>query len=248
MTAQRGVRLPGTETSWIFAREEESEVNRTVAIAAGVALALVAFVGSHASAQGQPGTAVPPVTRPATPQTKIALLNLTYVVKGYKKYQTFQNELKAKAMQYETGIKDKAARIETLTKEASNPATEGAAREAKEKEIRDLKRQIEDVQMAGRTELEKFQGDMMVQFYKEVRDASQRHALANGFELVFHYNDATTQADYDSPANINRKMNSSGLMPFYWAPGMDISAAVLDALNQHYKPTGAAPVTPVQPK
>ncbi len=211
-------------------------MKRTVALVAGLAaLGVMGWLGSRLSAQQGAAPA-----RPAAPQTRIALLNLNYVIKGYKKYQNFQNEFKAKVMEHENMIKAKATQAETLAKDLQNPSLDATKREAMEKQIRDLKRDVEDMNASARQSLAKLNDEQMVILFKEVRDAAQRHAMANNFELVLHYNDATTQAEYDSAPNIARKMHSTGCMPMYWAQGMDISADVMHALNTHYSKTAPA--------
>ena len=86
--------------------------------------------------------------------------------------------------------------------------------------------------------------------YREVQEAAQRVAVAHGYDMVLHYNDPTTSAEYWSAGNIVRKMQAGACMPIYFAPGIDISADVVNALNQAYSrvappaaPAGSA-ITP----
>ena len=77
----------------------------------------------------------------------------------------------------------------------------------------------------------------------ELRPGHSQRRLAN-FELVLHYNDALTNEDYWSPANIMRKMQAGACMPLYAMPGMDISGPIVQTLNASYRPAapvGAAP-------
>jgi len=209
-------------------------VKRTVALTAGVlALGTLAYMGTRMLAQTPAGQA-----RPAAPQTKVAILNINYVIKYYEKYKNFQNDIKNKAKEYESKIIAKNNEIEKLSKDAA-AASDPAKREQLEKQAKQLAREKEDLTMEGRKILAKQGADLMVIIYKEVREAAQRHAVANGFDLVLHYEEAITTEEFDSPQNIHRKLNAGGLIPLYWSQGMDISVDVLKALNASYRPAPA---------
>jgi Skp family chaperone for outer membrane proteins len=198
------------------------------------ALGVAIYLGSHLSAQTT-GTA----PTAAAPRTRIALLNLAYVIKSYKKWETFQGEFKTLYQGYEAQVNSKKGQAEALAKEINDPKTPQTAKEAKEKEIKKLQREVEDIQNDAKQALAKKSDDQMVLIYKEVRDVATRYAYSHNFDMVLHYNDATTQADFDSPMNIARKMNAGALMPLYVANGMDISMDVVNALNAAY--ANAAP-------
>jgi Skp family chaperone for outer membrane proteins len=209
-------------------------VKRTVAFAAGaLTFALAGVFGSHASAQ-QPATATQ--TRPAAaePRTRIALLNLGYVIKNYKKFETFQSEIKAEYKNYEARVQAKQAQSEQLTKHATDPKTAPEQRDADERTLKQLKREIEDLAAEAKAALNKKQDEQLVILYREIQDAASRYAMAHNFEAVFHYQDATTQQDYYNPYMIARKVQSPSLMPIYQAPGLDISYEIVMALNAAY--------------
>jgi Skp family chaperone for outer membrane proteins len=217
-------------------------VKRTVVFTAAVlALGLAAYLGSQLQAQ-QPGTA-PARPAAAEPRTRIALLNLAYVIKNYKKTETFQAEIKAEFKNYEARAQAKRAQMEQLAKHASDPKTTPEQRESDEKTITQLKREIEDINAEAKSTLGKKGDEQMVILYREIQDAAGRYAVAHNFEAVFHYLDATTQQDYYSPNMIVRKLQSPSLMPLYQAPGLDISVEVVMALNAAYAHNTNTPTT-----
>jgi Skp family chaperone for outer membrane proteins len=206
-------------------------VKRTVVItAAVVTLALAVYAGAQLRAQ-QPTPARAPA---AEPRTRIALLNLAYVIKNYKKTESFQAEIKAEFKNYEARAQAKRAQMEQLAKHASDPKTTPEQRESDEKTITQLKREMEDINAEAKSVLGKKGDEQMVILYREIQDAAGRYAVAHNFEAVFHYLDATTQQDYYSPNMIVRKLQSPSLMPMYQAPGLDISVEVVMALNASY--------------
>src|SRR5207249_4759439 len=74
--------------------------------------------------------------------------------------------------------------------------------------------------------------EQMVILYKEVREACARYAKGNDIEMVMHYNDALAGApEFDSAANVARKMQAGAFMPMYITPGLDISEEILTLLN-----------------
>jgi Skp family chaperone for outer membrane proteins len=206
-------------------------VKRTVVFTAGIlAFGLAGYFGSHLWAQ-QTGTA--PATRQAAaePRTRIALLNMAYVIKNYKKTETFQAEVKEAFKAYEAKAQAKQVLMEQYAKQIQDQKTTPDQREALTKQITNLKREVEDLNNEAKAVLGKKSDDQMVILYREIQDAAQRYAVAHNFEAVFHYIDATTQADYYSPGSIVRKLQSPSLMPLYQAPGLDISMEVVMALN-----------------
>jgi Skp family chaperone for outer membrane proteins len=216
-------------------------VKRTVILTAGaVALGAALYIGSVWAQTGtRPGT---PAPASAEPRTRVALINLTYVIKHYQKYDAFQNELKVAVKPYQdkdTGHKSEA---EKLAKEMADPKTTAEKREANEKRLRELQRLIEDNKNDAQKVLAKKGEEQLKILYMDVRGVVERYAQSHNFEMVLHYNDAITTQDYWSAQNISRKMQIGALMPMYSAKGMDISAEIVGTLNASYKPTtGGSP-------
>jgi len=203
-------------------------------LAGVVALGVMVYVGRlWAQQTGGARTAAP------EPRTRVALLNLTYVVKNYKKYQTFQEEIKKAIDPYQLKDAGKKKEAEALAKEAQLPATTAERRAAIEKQMRTLQRELEDNKAEAKAFLDKKSDDQLKILYMDVQAAAHRYALAHNFELVLHYNDATTPEEFHSPQNIARKMQAGACMPLYAAPGMDISNEVVTALNAAYPGTAA---------
>ncbi len=208
-------------------------MKRTVAWAAGVlAIGLAGYFGSRGWAQ-QAAPAAP--ARPAAePRTRVALLNMHYVIKNYEKWKSFQNELKGDYKVYEERLKANRAKQEMLVAQAKDPKATPEQQESAAKQVKQLQREAEDLSNEGKATIGKKQGDQLVIVFKEVQDAAMRYALAHNFEMVLHYSDALTATDYYNAGNIMHKLDGA-LLPLYYQPDLDISLQVVTMLNSHYQ-------------
>src|SRR5436309_1572594 len=92
-------------------------------MAAVVVLGTVAYVGSSLGAKPAPVPAAPT-------QTRVALLNLRWVIKNYTRYQDLIERMKKDEQHYLDALKQKQNQIEELAKRAEN--LQGEARKDKE--------------------------------------------------------------------------------------------------------------------
>jgi Skp family chaperone for outer membrane proteins len=211
--------------------EENRTVKRTVIVTAAVAaIGLAVYVGQLWAQTG--GTKPTP---PAEMKTKIALVNLTYVIKNYAKFATFQEELKTAVAPFQATDARLKAETEKLYKELQDSKTSAERRDAIEKELMAKKRQIEDNKNDANKALSKKQEEQLRILYMDVRTVAEKVALSRGFEMVLHFNDAVNAQDYWSAQNVVRKMQAGALMPMYYAGSLDISADIVTTLNSSYK-------------
>jgi Skp family chaperone for outer membrane proteins len=203
-------------------------------------LGVAAYVGGRLFAQQQPvGGAVRPAS--ATRGTRVAILNLKYVVTNYKKWTAFQDEYKAQYKVYEEKVQAKNKTLEAYKQALAKPELDAATREKYEKDGKTLQREMQDIADEAKNTLGKKESDQLVIIYKEVAQAVSQFATANDLDLVLHYNDATTPEEMSSAANIHRKMGSGPCTPVYYKPGeVDISLAILQMLNQKLQASAPA--------
>lgn len=195
-------------------------------------------IASQTAAQApnnQPAAASPPTG-------KVAILNLSYVVKNYNKYLDFSTKMKKDVEQFEVQAKGKKAAYDAIVKDASDPKN-APQREKYEKDLKAVQREHEDITAAMKQYVSQKSDEQMVVLYREIQETAVRYANARGYEMVLHFNDAPANTpDYYSPSNIARKMQAGALMPMYVNPALDISPLVVQTLNAGYKP--AQPATP----
>jgi len=220
-------------------------VKRTVGIVVGVATVGVAvYLGSHLWAQQGAAPAGHPAS--ASPKTRIALLNLKYVVMNYGKWKQFTEQLKSQYKTYEDRVQALNTKLEGL-KQQMQKAPDQAAKDQIEKDAKNTQREMQDLADEAKNTLGKKESDELVVIYKEIAAAVSRFAQANDIDLVMHYNDATTEIEMNSPQNIQRKMVTGATMPLYYkANEIEISQVILGMLNQRYGQP-AAPAAQTQP-
>jgi Skp family chaperone for outer membrane proteins len=190
-----------------------------------VTLGLALYAGSRLTAD--PGAAASP------PSMKVRMVNLQFVIKHYQRTEMLRKEHTELFKQYDDQIKKIKDMIEGRQKQLQDP-TLADKRDAIEKEIKRLQREMQDKTEEARTALDKKQGDLIVLVYREVEEAVKTYARTAGLEMVLHYNDAVLESDRNSAANIARKMSAGACMPMFLAPGLDISQDIVNALNAKY--------------
>jgi Skp family chaperone for outer membrane proteins len=169
----------------------------------------------------------------AKAQINAAVLNLAYVIRYYKKWDDFREVYKKKQEGFEAELKDFKQDIDKLTNEIAT-AGDDESREQLEKQKKDAQRSMDERTHDAKKELDELESKNLVEMYKEVAAAAERHAKAHGIEMELHCQDGTTLDEVNNPTNIGRKINQEALYPMYLAPGVDISKEVVAALNEDY--------------
>jgi Skp family chaperone for outer membrane proteins len=207
--------------------EENRTVKRTVGILAGMAtLGIGVYLGSQVWAQ-QRGTAVS--SEPL--KTKIATVNLTQVLKNYKKFKGFQDEIKGRLEAAKKEFEPLSANLVRLQEKAraASPTEADQIKREYTKKAQELQDKEEDIRKA----ISAREGEISVQIFKEVETAVNLFATHNAIELVLYYNDASKDdpANYYNPINVQRKLTSGPMLPMYIDPRMDITNMVTEMLN-----------------
>jgi Skp family chaperone for outer membrane proteins len=206
-------------------------VKRIVILSVGLValLGVAVYVGTVWAQNGGPAQA-----RPA-PSTRIALLNLSHVIKSYDKFKSFEEELKTVAQPFQKRGEATKGEADKLAAEKAKQETPAQRKDEIDRRLKELQRIWEDNQTELQKVLVKKQEEQLKILYMDVRSVAERHAQAHNFEMVLHYNDHVKPEDYWSAANIARKMQAGALMPMYYVAGLDISQEVINTLNASYK-------------
>ena len=176
--------------------------------------------------------APPPV---AARNTRVAVFNLTYVLKNYEKFKGYQIDLKKQIDPLEKIDGTKKKRAEKLAEVLKDANLTAERRAEIEKKVTRIQREIEDNKAEAQRLLVKEQERQLVTLYEDVETVSRRLAKERGIDLLLHYNDVVEKAELKSPANIARKMQAGALMPMVVEPGIDLSEAVLEELHKDMK-------------
>jgi Skp family chaperone for outer membrane proteins len=215
-------------------------VKRKMGLFAGIlALGLAVYLGSRLWAQAPAA----PVQAPA--QTRVALVNVVQVITNYHKFKTFQDELGRLAKPYKDREAELTKNLTAWETQLKKPDATPQQKEEAEKQIKERKRQIEDNAIEAKKVLAKRNDEQFVQLYREVEDAVKRYAAPNGFHLVLQFNEPPNASDLYNIKNIYRKLEGATATgccsPVYVAPGLDITAGVLNLLNAGAPAAAAAP-------
>jgi Skp family chaperone for outer membrane proteins len=180
--------------------------------------------------------------RPVVPTatTKVALINIAYVIKNYDKFKAFNEEMKVAVKPFQDRDVKLKGDGEKLAKEAQDVKTTAERREHIERQLKDLQRGVEDNKTEAQKTVGKKQEEQLRILYMDIRSVVERYAGAHGFDMVLHFNDALTTQDYWNPRNIARKIQADGLMPMYYASSLDISNHIVATLNASYKTAAPA--------
>jgi Skp family chaperone for outer membrane proteins len=201
--------------------------------AAGVLLAgaVLVFVGRSWS-DGK--------SRPAAARPRVAVVNLSYVLKNYEKFKTLQDGLRAKVAPLEKRSRALQTQAESLKKDHDAPDIQPDKREQIERTLLQVQRQLEDFQVEARAQIRKEEEKTLLELYADVGDAAASYAKAHGIELVLQYSDAAPDnpAELNQPFNVSRKVQSQACLPLYAASGVDVSRELIAALNEKLRRPG----------
>jgi len=176
--------------------------------------------------------------------TRIAVVNIGTVFTKYEKAKNFKAEMEATLKPF----KDKTEKIKKnilAYQNAINNTKEPKEREQYEGAIRQLKRQLEDLDLNARKSIGAKQEQHLIQLYKEVASHIQAVAQANGIHAVLGFGEPP-DGDLYSYMNVNRKlsaMDMGSVVPLFYHPSLDISDTVVTSLNRSYTSTGVQPVS-----
>ncbi len=179
--------------------------------------------------------AKPTLALPSQPQTKVAVVNMSYVMKSYKKWTALKQDHKKMVDQLEVELKSMQDAFDAKQKllETTN---DYATRKMLRKEVEDLLKRTNEKGDEAKKTFADLEAKSIAVIYKDIQAVSERYAKSHGIELVMHFNDGTTEDEVNTSINIRRKMYEGALFPLYTTPGMDISKEVIALLNKEKAP------------
>ncbi len=182
-------------------------------------------------------------TRPKPePRSRIALVNLAQVSKGYAKVADFTAVKKQLVKPFEVKIKDLKEQIEAHLKALEKKDLAEETRSQHEKKLKERQQKMADLTSEASQILARKNAEQLVLVYKDVLAAAQRHAKTHGIDLVLQYSDLPADAaDFFSPVNVARKVELGAAFPLVIAPGLDITQDILTDLNDAYRKEKSRP-------
>jgi Skp family chaperone for outer membrane proteins len=219
------------------------------ALAVGASVIVGGTLWAKQGGGAAPAAPTTPAASAAHPvQTKIAFINLAYVLKNYKKVDALTEQFKKEYEVYEKQAKPKQAEIDRLKTENADPKTPADKKEANVEAIKKLNFEIDALNTQARKALAPKSEANTVAIYRDIQETAMKTALGRGFEMVLQFQDGFTPEDYNSPMNIMNKMQTRACIPIWYQQGNDISYDVVNTLNETYAkaatPTAAPGTAP----
>lgn len=222
-------------------------MNKSIATLAGGLI--LSAVGLQALAQNQPGR--PPITQtsgsqpanvtsPGVVPVRTAVLNVNKVLKNFNKAQQLNKFISDKVNAYGAQINAKREEVTKLQAEIAKSVDPAQAEQLKKRGVQ-LEREMQDLDAEARKDISAQQGTIAVGIYRDIEGVIQRVAVANGFDLVMSYPDATTESEMYSQPNVVRKLAAQAAIPLYYKPHIDITDAVVQTLNATFPVAAASP-------
>lgn len=218
---------------------------------------LAALVGAVAlgavglQALAQTGGAKPPVQQNTAPAmtgvvpTRTAVLNINKVLKNFNKAQQQNNLISNRVNGYGQQITAYREQLNKLQGEIAKAVTQ-EQKDAFQKQGVEIERKMQDLDAEARKDISAQQGAIAVGIFRDIEGVVQRVAVANGFDLVMSYPDATADAEMYTQPNVVRKLASQAAIPLYYKAHIDITDAVIQTLNATF-PVPPVPTTAAQP-
>lgn len=209
-----------------------------------LSLATVICVGGAGLLVAQGPGGAPPVPAGGAPTTgrDVAVFNMAKVQKEFQKWDVFTKQLQTMRTNEAKRLAEIQTQIADIKKRLEDPAT--PQKDVLEKQGVALARQLQDLDAEVRKKIDKVSTDYLQVLHDDIRRVVDAVAKANNFGLVMAYPDATTDEERKSPVYFDMKLRPTAAMPFYIAPGNDISDAIVATLNKFCPPPPGGAVTP----
>lgn len=158
---------------------------------------------------------------------KVGLIDMAYVFKNYKKFETLREELKAEIATNEDKAKAMQADVVALQKTLKE-FNEGTEQYTKTEKIMVQKMaDFEGFRRQMQREFLKRESTIYLQVYNEVSDMVERYATHFKYTLIIRFN--RDELDADNPQTLMQGMNRQVV---YYRADDDITKPVLDSLNK----------------
>jgi Skp family chaperone for outer membrane proteins len=188
---------------------------------------------------------------PAVGTTKVAVFNLALVFNKYERAAAIKQEVAHDMKEIQDEAKELQRNLTAWQNALQKGGLSDAKKEAYEEKLINARRRLEDLGREARAKVGKSQENNLIQLWKDIREATNAYAKEHGLQLVIAYGDPKEIEQIDLFPNISRKMQTldqGGAMPFFVAPGVDISDALIQRLNRQYREKKAEQAEQEDPK
>jgi Skp family chaperone for outer membrane proteins len=166
---------------------------------------------------------------------RVAVVNIGYVFNNYERAQEFKKNLEGQLLPYKQKAKQLNDQIRTCEEALKKPDLPAETAEEFRDEIRDAKRQLEDMAREITKVIGKKQEEKLVTIWKDGQDGVKAVAAQHKIDIVFGYGDPLDKDLLDLFPNVNRKMqamDAGSTVPLFLTQRADISEEVTRHLNR----------------
>ena len=200
-----------------------------IALLAGV----LALTGNAWSQQGKEKEPVAAATATNIPH-KVGLIDMAFVFKNYKKFETLREDLKVEITQSEDQAKDMQKEIVELQQKLKE-LKEGGAEYTKLEQLAVKKAaEFENFRRQMSREFLKKESQIYLQVYNEVSRMVEKYATHFNYTLIIRFN--REDLDTENPQALLQGMNRQVV---YYRANEDITTPVLESLNKRLNPAAA---------
>ena len=170
--------------------------------------------------------------------TRVAVFNVGVVFNRYERAAAIKEEMAQEMKQLQQEAKELTQDLNAWQAALQKNDLPAGKKEKYEEKIIYGRRRLEDLSRQARTKVGKTQETSLIVLWKDIREAVKIYSTEHGIQLVIAYGDPKESEMVDLFPNVTRKMQTldqGGSMPFFMAPGVDISEALVDLLNRQYR-------------
>jgi len=170
--------------------------------------------------------------------TRVAVFNVAVVFSKYERAAAIKEEVAQEMKQMQQEAKQLTQDLNAWHAALQKNDLSAAKKEKYEEKIINARRRLEDLSRQARSKVGKTHETSLIVLWKDIREAVKTYATEHGIHLVIAYGDPKEAEMVDLFPNVNRKMQAvdqGGSLPFFMAPGVDISEALVDLLNRQYR-------------
>ena len=192
----------------------------------------------------QPATILAQDANSASAPHKIALIDISKVLKNYKKVDALRAEIKAEIAKSEPHRTSIGKKLETLKKRLVSGSIEpGSAKAAElEQQADSLKAELVVFNKNERKRILRREAQLLKTIHGEIKGVVKRAADAWGYTLVLRFNSSSTEAT--TPNSVVGELQRQVV---YHRAEDDITKPVIEFLNKQFLKQSPAPRTGAQP-
>lgn len=210
------------------------------------AVAVATILAGSAAAQEKSGTRPATSGAAATPATdtlphRVALIDMAYVFKNYKKFEVLREDLKAEVTAGEEIAKAKAEEIRNLQAKMKTYTETSPEYSKAEGELAKKSAEFEAFRRAAQRDFLKKESQIYHTVYMDVSDLVAKYAKHYNYTLVMRF----SREDLDTE-NAQKLIEGMNRQVVYYRDQDDITDEVTDVLNRQFG-TAAAPARPSNP-